>query len=71
MIPERPYDDETTMHYGIHKGTRLSDLPPDYLLWLWRNKKAHGVALKTYIFDHLDDIMCRNAINSGYYVYKK
>lgn len=71
MIEGKPYNDDTTMHYGTWKGHLFRDIPADYLLWLWRNKKAHGIALKSYIFDHMDELTYRNAINSGRYIIKK
>ena len=33
-------NDETIIHFGIHQGKALIDIPDDYLLWLYNNDKA-------------------------------
>ena len=30
------YTDETPMPWGTHKGTPMGKVPPDYLLWLFK-----------------------------------
>lgn len=64
------YNEETRMPFGMHKGSLLSDVPPSHLLWLYKQKWVKGY-IRMYIFDHMDEIMCRNAINNGSYVIKK
>lgn len=41
--------DEPIMSFGIYKGQRISDVPPDYLIWLFENDKCFGEILK-YIY---------------------
>lgn len=58
-MKQEPYDDDTPMPFGIHKGKRLENVPAAYLLWLYRDKE--GVfsgptveKLRAYIKDNLD-----------------
>ncbi len=32
---EAELDDDASMPFGEHVGERMSDVPADYLLWLW------------------------------------
>ena len=57
---EKLYDHETTMKYGKYQGSLLSDLPPQYLLWLHENNKAHG-AVRQYIVDNISEIRMKCA----------
>ena len=41
-------DGHYLMKWGLFKGKPLADVPPDYLLWIYQDGKAHG-ALKEYI----------------------
>jgi len=45
--------DETIMPFGKHKGEKLANVPPDYLLWLYDNDKCFA-DLKQYITENLD-----------------
>lgn len=45
-------DDNTPMPFGIHKGKKLANVPPKYLIWLYETG-MHG-QLKEYIEDNLD-----------------
>lgn len=48
-----PYDDDTHMPFGKHKGTRLADIEPSYFHWLWfkckYNSKTSHDKLSQYI----------------------
>lgn len=33
-MPKQPWTNDTIMPWGDHKGTRLEDVPADYLYWL-------------------------------------
>ena len=46
-------DDNSIMPYGKHKGTKMANVPPDYLLWLYDNNRCSG-EVKRYIFDNID-----------------
>lgn len=46
-------DDNTLMPFGVHKGVKMANVPADYLLYLYNNKKCYG-DLKEYIEDNLD-----------------
>ena len=46
-------DDNSIMTYGKHKGTKMANVPPDYLLWLYDNDRCSG-EVKKYIFDNID-----------------
>jgi uncharacterized protein (DUF3820 family) len=45
--------DESIMPFGKHKGEKMANIPPDYLLWLYDNGKCYGEVRK-YIADNLD-----------------
>lgn len=45
--------DESTMPYGKHKGQKMANVPPDYLLWLFENNKCTPEVAK-YIAENLD-----------------
>jgi uncharacterized protein (DUF3820 family) len=47
--------DESKMPWGKHEGEKMANVPPDYLLWLYENKKCYG-DVKDYIKDNLDAI---------------
>jgi len=34
-MPPSPWTDQTLMPWGKHKGSKLVDIPPAYLLWLF------------------------------------
>lgn len=44
----KKYDDNTPMPFGMHKGTKLANVPADYLLYLWANGLSDPL-LKAYI----------------------
>lgn len=37
-MPESPWTDTTVMPWGKYSGKKLSELPPDYLLWLFEQR---------------------------------
>ena len=45
--------DESLMPYGKHKGAKMANVPPEYLIWLYDNDKCSG-DVKHYIFENLD-----------------
>lgn len=53
-------NDSSPMPWGKHAGTQMADVPPDYLLWLYENGKAHN-DVKRYIEDNLDVIKAQIA----------
>jgi hypothetical protein len=49
--------DESPMPFGKHKGTEMSDVPADYLLWLGE-QMAHEDSLpdwKKPVYDYIED----------------
>lgn len=53
------FDDNTPMPWGVHKDTKMGDVPDNYLLWLWTDKqsfKPNNRALFAYIETNLDAI---------------
>ena len=40
--------DTSLMPWGKHKGAKMANIPPEYLLWLLDNDKCSG-QVKTYI----------------------
>lgn len=47
--------DESIMPFGKHKGTKLANVPADYLLFYYQNYKL-SATLKKYIEDNMDSI---------------
>lgn len=45
--------DESIMPFGKHKGEKMANVPPDYLLWIYDNGKCYGEVRK-YIADNLE-----------------
>lgn len=45
--------DSDLMPWGIHKGEKMANIPPEYLLWLHENDKCSG-NVKAYIEDAME-----------------
>lgn len=48
-------NDDSLMPWGKYKGTKMANVPADYLQWLYDNDKCSG-NVKAYIEDNLDVI---------------
>ena len=48
-------NDDSIMSWGKYKGTKLGNVPAEYLMWLYDNDKCNK-AVKDYIEDNLDVI---------------
>jgi len=48
-------DDNSLMPYGKFKGTKMANVPPDYLLWCYQQDWCKG-DVKKYIQENLDAI---------------
>lgn len=48
-------DDNTLMPFGKHKGLRMIDVPPQYLLWIYEQDWCKG-SLRAYIEENLDSL---------------
>lgn len=46
-------NDESPMPWGMHQGKPMTDVPADYLVWLYENNKVRG-DVKRYIEENLD-----------------
>jgi uncharacterized protein (DUF3820 family) len=59
MISE-PYNDNTYINFGMHKGKKLCNVPASYLLYLWdNNNQGEGMydrKLAAYIKDNLSGL---------------
>jgi uncharacterized protein (DUF3820 family) len=44
------------MPWGKHKGERMANIPPDYLLWLLENDKCSG-EVKKYIQENKSTLL--------------
>jgi hypothetical protein len=60
--------DDTRMTHGIHKGSRMKDVPAAYLLRLSRN--VTGVGLTEYVADN-HEILILEARRDGRLQYRK
>lgn len=47
--------DTDLMPFGRYKGIEMANVPPDYLLWLYEDKRCYG-RVKGYIQDNLEVI---------------
>ena len=45
--------DESLMPFGIHKDTKMANVPASYLMWLWNNHKCSG-DVQIYISQNLE-----------------
>lgn len=52
-MTERLLTDESLMPFGKHKGEKLANVPPDYLIWLYDNNKCFD-DLRKYIESNMD-----------------
>lgn len=41
------------MPFGKHKGEKLANIPPDYLIWIFENNKC-SVDVAKYIAENMD-----------------
>lgn len=48
--------DTSIVWFGKHQGKMLSQVPDDYLMWLYENSNTLDARLKKYIEDNLDTI---------------
>jgi len=48
--------DESLMPWGKHKGEKMANIPPSYLLWLLDNNKCGG-EVKKYIEDNKETLV--------------
>lgn len=48
MLHHDKLTDESPMPYGKHQGTKMGNLSPKYLLWLWDNDRC-SESVKAYI----------------------
>jgi len=55
-------DDDSPMPYGVHKGTKMANVPAKYLMWLYDNGKA-SQGVRIYILKNRDALL--NEINDG------
>lgn len=47
--------DESLMPWGMHQGKPMTDVPADYLVWLYENNKVRG-DVKRYIQANLETL---------------
>ena len=56
-------DDSSLMPFGKYKGTKLANVPADYLIWLYDNGKCFGEIGK-YIVDNMDVLKSEIALKN-------
>lgn len=54
--------DSSTMPWGKHKGDKMANIPPDYLLWLLENDKCGG-EVKKYIQENKETLLAEISQN--------
>lgn len=45
--------DDSIMPFGKHKGEKLANVPPEYLIWLFENNKC-SIDVAKYVNENLD-----------------
>jgi hypothetical protein len=50
---------DSEMYFGMHKGKKLKDIPPDYLLYMYDNNKVSG-SVKQWIKDNKPALVQRS-----------
>jgi len=45
--------DNSTMPFGKHKGEKMANVPPEYLIWIFENNKCSAEVAK-YIAENLE-----------------
>jgi len=46
-------NDESLMPFGIHQGEKMANVPANYLIWLYDNRKCYG-EVAIYIKENMD-----------------
>lgn len=65
-IDKQPWNDETVMPWGQHKGKKLSELPASYLLWLFEQRWIKDwPGLHAYLKKNEDLLMAEKRENQG------
>jgi uncharacterized protein (DUF3820 family) len=49
--------DNDEMPWGIHKGKTMANVPSEYFLFLWRNKKLTYGDVYDYVKDNMDGLL--------------
>lgn len=50
----QPLTDQSLMPFGLHKGTKLANVPASYLIWMHNSITDLRSDLKNYIKDNMD-----------------
>lgn len=48
-----PLTDNDQMPWGKYKNTKMTNVPSEYLIWLYENDKAGTGDVRRYIFENL------------------
>lgn len=60
MAISEPYSDNTPIPFGVHRGTKLANVPAGYLLYLWdkskQGKELSDAKLAMYIKENFHAI---------------
>lgn len=57
------YTDQSLMPWGMHKGSKLANVPASYLVYLYENNLKAG-PLKTYIEGNLEHLRMEAKMNA-------
>jgi hypothetical protein len=61
---------DSILTFGKHKGKKLSDVPPSYLLMLYHKNIAFG-EMRIYIFNHIDVLNAHSSVNNKNRLFNK
>ena len=50
-----PFTDEDLMPFGKWKGTKMANIPADYLLWMYDNDKLYS-PVKKYVEENMNGL---------------
>jgi hypothetical protein len=58
----QPLTDQSLMPFGLHKGTKLANVPASYLLWVYDNLTLRP-DLKKYIDENRDALLMEKSMS--------
>jgi uncharacterized protein (DUF3820 family) len=57
---DKKFTDDTILDFGKYAGKKLSEVPADYLLFIFYNSNCRSASLKKYISNNLEKIKERS-----------
>lgn len=61
LLQEKPTQQPFPLEFGKYKGTSISEVPADYLLWLLFEKKTMFSRVSRYIIENKQDLIAKSS----------